>query len=85
MRLIDANALKCKVYYHKLDGRTRSAVTINDIENAPTMNAVPVVWGEWDESGTGSPYCSKCLSSANLKTNHCPHCGARMDFEGCDI
>ena len=58
------------------------------IENAPSVEAKPVVHGEWlsfDEEANGW-YCSKCgniwqLNDGTPEENHmnfCPNCGADM-------
>lgn len=41
MRLIDADALKEKAFFHEIDNV--SYVEEEDIDNAPTVDAVPVV------------------------------------------
>lgn len=57
---------------------------IIDIENAPTIEAAPVVHGEWVPHNrmTRSPLvvnyaCSECGKDGH-KTNFCPNCGASM-------
>ena len=64
-----------------------------DLENAPTIDAVPVVHGEWiidalgvqvDECGIAytkyAPRCSKCGLHFDAESNYCPNCGAKMDL-----
>ena len=67
---------------------------VHDIlDNQPTIEAVPVVYGEWKEyeapGSRGYHYCSKCYYSAfkrdfcgrsieNL-SNFCPNCGTKME------
>ena len=56
------------------------------IKNAPAVDAVPVVHGEWIEK-PGMPgclvryKCSVCGETEPLayKFDYCPHCGATMD------
>ena len=55
------------------------------VDDAPTIDAVPVVHGRWIEKpfllGT-SNFCSVCDSFYGMphgKFNYCPSCGARMD------
>ncbi len=52
------------------------------IDEQPTIEAVPVVHGEWkfDISGAGHYYCSVCGGRGDFygKYNYCPSCGARM-------
>lgn len=58
-------------------------------EDAPTVDAVPVVHGRWIIRG-GKRYCSACQKRAcvtrdtddfwyTVGTDYCPNCGARMD------
>ena len=60
------------------------------IENAPAVDAAPVVHGHWksDNANTGNNYsfwyirCSACgYTTAMTQTgwHYCPHCGAKMD------
>ena len=81
MRLIDADKLD---WWYK--GRNIRRV----IDDAPTVDAVPVVHGRWSDAGFGelpkhAPYgwaCSVCGGiSFNNEYIYCPHCGAKMDGE----
>lgn len=48
----------------------------------PTVDAAPVVHGEWKISSDGYyPYCSICnyRPKGGEMTKHCPDCGAKMD------
>lgn len=69
---------------------------LSDIENAPTIDAAPVVHASWIEPvpGDGFPYCGNCKKLALdkglflnpklmdwHKTKYCPNCGAKMDLE----
>ena len=59
-------------YNKELNGR---------IEEIPTVEAKPVVHGEWiDELGLLFPEfrCSKCKKIHDNTTNFCPNCGADM-------
>lgn len=59
-------------------------------DNAPTVDAVPVVHGKWIWDTKGlypKPLCSRCSEEPCRLTNHqsdlpkyCPHCGAKMDL-----
>ena len=72
MRLIDANALIEKAYWHgehpsvdDLFAEGVDAVDVSDIDNAPTIEAEPVRHGVWEyEPPTINTYgmlkCSKC-------------------------
>ena len=79
MRLIDADKLD---WWYK--GRNIRHV----IDDAPTVDAVPVVHGRWSDAGFGelpkhAPYgwaCSACGGiSFNNEYIYCPNCGAKMD------
>lgn len=85
-RLIDANALRDKVYHWIRDGEF---VTLQDvryaIENAPTVDAVEVSHGRWIELAFGELKCSACdiIQEDNaFPYNYCPNCGAKMDGDG---
>ncbi len=65
-----------------------------EVEHAPTIDAVPVVHGRWDDSGRykfwdGSKairctVCGCCLTEEDVdkfEWFYCPVCGARMDAE----
>lgn len=59
---------------------------IDIIENAPTVDARPVVHGRWEERYVPNGkyvawdgfYCSVCGRKA-AKTKYCPFCGSQMD------
>ena len=91
-RLIDANALYekatnawddtlCDVCYSEI---------INMIDEAPTVEAVEVVHGRWQErrficmdSEVMLGYrCSRCMLTFDAESNFCPNCGAKMDGDG---
>lgn len=87
MRLIDADVLiaeicqdQCERKYCDCDS-TCSLVAL--AVNAPTVDAVPVAHGYWDDSFDGiTPFCSECHMSHrgfDRTPNYCPHCGAKMD------
>lgn len=90
MRLIDADALKSN-----FDPRTalNGAAVICEINDAPTIDAAPVVHGRWIQVQQlrGNPgweigqcwseivyQCSICERISAHKEPYC-HCGARMD------
>ena len=94
MRLIDADALmqtlgitdmdcgKCAWYSKgyrrcKRDGDFEDACCA--IEEAPTIEAVPVVHGRWERVGDSSYECSACGCISCCKGDYCPDCGAKMD------
>lgn len=95
MRLIDADALSKPIYAEDDnitgDGMTYSEMDgYNDgideawrrIENAPTIDAVPVTHGEWIEDDYGYNRCSACgweWDEPESVSPYCPHCGAKME------
>ncbi|MFA5675425.1 MAG: hypothetical protein WDA65_02785 [Christensenellales bacterium] len=89
MRLIDADALKNTIKNMPNDyyGDLCIGDALKEIDNAPTIDAVPVVRGEWIENPTkDSILCSYCHADWNLFDNdtyrfcYCPNCGAKMDL-----
>ena len=104
MRLIDANALKdsfCQACstnkrYHRTDDECRSkrdsygngCFKMRLIDQAPTLDAAPVVHGQWEKHPNmyGFVRCSECRDCVvwdewvnNEKWKYCPNCGAKMD------
>ena len=90
MRPVDAdiiiqNLTGMKNYYDAiaLDGMIKA------LKEAPTIEAAPVVHGEWilEREPDGTPYCYHCsvcdsdFMRINIKTvfPYCPNCGAKMD------
>ena len=107
-RLIDANALRERIGdIETVDYAKTSYEFIHEfvafierlcklIENAPTVDAVEVVHGEWRVTDTiptieKQVMCSSCRciwyypkarwSDIHLH-NYCPNCGAKMDGDG---
>ena len=61
-------------------------ITKRIIEEAPTVDAVPVVHGRWNMIMRGNYECSVCgcipYYAGSIDTlNFCPNCGAKMDGE----
>ena len=84
MRLIDADALMGKLYDELRDGEVLYRIPPSAIDNAPTIDAVPVVRGRWLPCGFGKEImCSVCRGELDdvWGYRHCPNCGARMDGE----
>ncbi len=92
MRLIDANKLLNKsiiVENVNSTGRTKIMVDRNDIDNAPTVDAEPVVHGHWIWNEDSHRYeCSVChgecatsFTENPLFKPFCGECGAKMDEE----
>lgn len=54
---------------------------LNIVENAPTVDAVPVVHGRWEKSEPGYSICGHCKADVAIFSDHknyCPNCGADM-------
>ena len=97
MRLIDYQAAIDRYYveYKKqdiCDGSEDRDWLKRCFDEAPTIDAVPVVHGRWkpyktplDTRQTGW-ICTNCSfvnhDLSNGDTNYCPNCGAKMDLEG---
>lgn len=91
MRLIDADYAKDALHYIPwIDYSATDRV----IDETPTIDAVPVVHGRWDDSGRykfwdGSKaircsVCGACLTEEDVdrfEWFYCPICGAKMDEE----
>lgn len=92
MRLIDADGLS-KSIYDNVSAPYEDAVAAKEdclraIEEAPTIDAVPVVHGKWVNGEENCPICGKSKFEgldadiwADWKPNFCPNCGAKMDEE----
>ena len=72
------------------DGRIEQTCedAFGEIENAPTVDAAPVVHGQWEKHPNmyGFVRCSECRDCVvwdewvnNEKWKYCPNCGAKMD------
>lgn len=88
-RLIDADKLleKTQVLFDE-DGDYVDAVSEEDIEEAQTVDATPVVHAHWTEHKNAeeiygmliSNYeCSNCHEWVQDDWPFCPRCGAKMD------
>ena len=82
MRLIDADALLQRAIPHGWS--TPKWVSDIAIEDAPTIDAVPVKHGEWITKGQDI-YCSACggesaytWHGSSKFSAYCPNCGAEM-------
>jgi len=107
-RLIDADALKadygmaedckdCKTGYRscQYDNTYTKMDFCGWIDDAPTVDAVPVRKGQWITNKYNQTVCSECISPAlevetgclvnrhlePYKTHFCPNCGAYMRWE----
>ena len=102
VRLIDANALEKTIideYYTQenpsgiLTKRGEeifnSAIDVARcrVREAPTIDAVPVVHGRWENEFGGYRNCSECGCEHPIRDargflvddDYCPHCGTKMD------
>ena len=88
MRLIDADALRENMYHEAFETDSemqrwdsgcwiRYKMFENALNDAPAIDAVPVVHGEW-EIIDGCVCCSVCGEPC-MEFNYCPYCGAKMD------
>ena len=93
MRLIDADALE-RTFFKEIEDAFQMAGmpkrtnveaivggwTRGSIRSAPTIDAVPVVHGEWVKGeDDGLNTCSACKEYAEYTTRFCCNCGAKMD------
>ena len=89
MRLIDADALDLDREVDMADDWNTAHEIANLIKYAPTIEAQPVVHGEWlikeDEACFAMwDYCSVCgfemgFATSSHYAKFCPNCGAKMD------
>ena len=99
MRLIDAEALKIKTQKIKAEALEHGFapesvcgdILLNFLDNAPTIEAKPVVHAHWVTDFDFDPeeeqeiyfyFCSKCkneLFGNKEDFKYCPYCGAQMD------
>lgn len=83
-RLIEAEELKNAVYNSFAPYQRDWATTIHQINKVidvqPTVEAVPVVHGEWKHKSYGFVICSECgnVIEALRRTKFCAECGADM-------
>ena len=93
MGLIDSDAVREKLHEAGGCGAERNSwadgwdkaidEAIRIIEDAPTVDAVPVVHGRWiDAHGIRNSKCENCgveFCRVMEDCNYCPTCGAKMD------
>ena len=80
-RYIDADALKKRVSELIVPDWTRTLIR-SWLDSEPTVDAVPVVHGEWIFNGRFAELnhyaCSNCNRTEFRMSDYCPNCGARM-------
>ena len=87
-RYIEVDDAASAIYHHFPSIRTMAEAR-GIIEEAPTIDAVSVVHGEWkpfDQAwGRQIWYCTACETSMHMPTKmgkpmyeYCPYCGAKM-------
>ena len=87
MRLVDADKIRWKSYPNDYGETNDDYVGKCDIDNMPTVDAVPVVHGRWlDNRADGYKWafiCSRCGyvdgHPFGDRHNFCPNCGAKME------
>ena len=92
MRLIDADALRVDYFAPSSTSSTPNFYFVSkaSIDNAPTIDAVPVRHGEWKPFdltyGRSIYYCSVCEQATEVPMcmekpmyAYCPNCGAKME------
>ena len=90
-RLIDMDELLNEFEALKNKAETlRDAICLDAvmavIDTAPTIDAVPVVHGEWEEIRNAYDELEgwihrECGREVQSKYNYCPNCGAKMDAD----
>ena len=88
MRLIDADALRQTMESNLYWGLDSDGAILDTIDDAPTVDAAPVVHGRWltseeyaNQGNNGWVYCSECEQPMRdfYGWGYCPNCGAKMD------
>jgi hypothetical protein len=84
MRLIDADALIQKRNHAKAYAQDMYVIGQGYVMDAPTIDAVPVVRGEWipAKDPYDRVYCYRhagCGCEHNEQSAYCPNCGAKME------
>ena len=51
------------------------------VEDAPAIEAIPIIHGYWEIVWDNTFKCSICGEISCCKGNYCSDCGARMDKE----
>ena len=84
-RYIDADALieNSDVFtLHTKEYGSIEVIPVDAVGDAPTIEARPVVRGEWVDLGrnyyTVVSQCSECGAKYDFRSPYCPNCGADM-------
>ena len=88
-RLIDADALTAKqasiakTFARSDAQKSLMGRVMYNTENAPTIDAVPVIHARWILIQNGSGVCSACNRNDHIDSlaAYCRYCGAKMDGE----
>ena len=85
MRLIDANPIVERFSHYGWGGETDGEIVLEAVEDAPTVEAAPVVHGRWEWDTEDIYRCSNCYEKSHVKEvmgqpawDYCPNCGAKM-------
>lgn len=84
---------------HSLIESVLAAGVYAGIENAPTIDAVPVVHAKWEivhgminPKYSGRKRCTRCgdispndMCGREMLSHYCPNCGAKMDAKDMDV
>ena len=91
-RLIDARYLTSQMYSICELCQTENIfidAIIDEIDNAPDVDAVEVVHGRWEWMTEDFYNCTHCGTINHVKEvmgrpafDYCPNCGAKMDGDG---
>lgn len=85
MRMIDAESLDFKWLNNLLN---LSEKVEDYISETPTLNVIPIIYGEWEHYTDDIYICNVCKRKTHVeevmnipKYKYCPHCGAMMSDE----
>lgn len=83
-----------EIYFACKNQQSAYATSITLLDHAPTIEAVPVVHGEWENVGDNEEdlcfRCTNCNTEFSCEINmrqfakHCPNCGADMRKGGAE-
>ena len=55
---------------------------VSDLRDMKAADVAPVRYARWKRYGKNLGECSECGEIVSVRSNYCPHCGAKMDLEG---